>query len=113
MNEDPSLRSILEPILLAMRDCAWGPKRHVFVCVNTRTEDSPLGTGCGARGEDLYVALKDEVQRRNLSLAVWVTRTFCLGICPKVGATVASYPNGGIWADVTPDDVPLLLKEDP
>jgi (2Fe-2S) ferredoxin len=43
---------------------------------------------------------------------IWVTKTHCLGICPKRGATVARYPgNGIIRADVEVDDVADLLAE--
>ncbi|AKV04696.1 hypothetical protein AKJ09_11359 [Labilithrix luteola] len=66
------------------------PRVHLFVCANRR-EGSPLGPGCADRGEAVYDALKREVSRRRLVADVWVTKTHCLGICPKGGATVARY----------------------
>jgi (2Fe-2S) ferredoxin len=80
----------------------------LFVCANVR-EGSPLGPGCAERGEQVYAALKAEVAATGRISDVWVTKTFCLGICPKRGATVARYPDGAILADVEPDDARTLL----
>lgn len=86
---------------------APGPRLHLFVCANRR-EGSPLGPGCGQRGEELYDALKREVERRGEITTTWITRTHCLGICPQEGATVARYgPNGpaSIHTEVAAADV--------
>ncbi len=79
------------------------------MCVNERPEGDALGTGCGARGDVVYERLKDEVARRGLVQSVWVTRTFCLGVCPREGCTVASWPAGSVHRDVVPADVEQLL----
>ena len=82
---------------------------HLFVCANRR-EGSPLGPGCAERGDALYDALKEEVAARREVAAIWVTKTHCLGICPKRGATVARYPSSApIRSDVELADVPELL----
>mgnify|MGYP005853624423 CR=1 FL=1 len=87
------------------------PRVHLFVCANRR-EGSPLGPGCGARGDALYEGLKREVGARGLVHEVWVTRTHCLGICPKHGVTVARYPSEEpILADVEPEDARALMDE--
>jgi (2Fe-2S) ferredoxin len=87
------------------------PRIHLFVCTNTR-DGSPLGAGCGASGDDVYDAMKREVGERGLVRDVWVTRTLCLGICPKEGATVARYPGDApIRSEVSATDVPALLDE--
>jgi (2Fe-2S) ferredoxin len=59
----------------------------------------------------VYDALKAEVARRGLVTDTWVTKTFCLGVCPKEGATVARYAPSApaIFADVVPEDAPALL----
>ncbi|MDB5219979.1 MAG: hypothetical protein JWO86_7906 [Myxococcaceae bacterium] len=88
---------------------APSPRLHLFVCANRR-EGSPLGPGCGERGEALYDALKEAVATRRAFAAIWVTKTHCLGICPKRGATVARYPSPEpILADVEVGDVEALL----
>jgi len=89
-----------------------GPRRHLFVCANRR-EGSPLGPGCGDRGDVVYDALKREVSQRSLVNAVWVTKTACLGICPRSGATVACYPGAGILTEVTPADAAELVTDPP
>lgn len=89
-----------------MRD-AIRPRLHLFVCANRR-HDSPLGPGCGDHGEAVYNALKDAVTDTR---GVWITKTHCLGICPKQGCTVARYPEQRIVTEVTPTDVPMLLAE--
>ena len=64
------------------------PAAQVFVCVNRRAPGDPLGEGCGARGDEVYDAAKRAVIGARAASKVWVTRTYCLGICPKQGATV-------------------------
>lgn len=92
---------------------APSPRVHLFVCANRR-EGSPLGPGCGDRGEALFDAMKQEVFARGLVTSVWVTKTHCLGICPKEGATCARYPappGGPIVSDVLPGDARALVDE--
>lgn len=91
---------------------------HLFVCANRR-EGSPLGPGCAERGDALYDALKNEVAARRMVTEIWVTKTHCLGICPKRGATVARYGVGteagasSIRSDVELGDVGALLADAP
>jgi predicted metal-binding protein len=92
---------------------ALAPRVHLFVCANRR-EGSPLGPGCGERGDALYAALKEEVAQRGRVADVWVTKTHCLGICPKRGATVARWPAAppsAVLSDVEPADAAVLLDE--
>jgi hypothetical protein len=83
---------------------------HLFVCANRRDAGTPLGPGCGERGEAVYDALKREVAARGAHTTTWVTKTHCLGICPKSGATVAVYPEGRIVSEVEPTDARSLLR---
>ena len=86
------------------------PKVHFFVCGNTRPDDSPLGRGCGLVGNHVYDAFKLVVARAGAHRDVWITKTACLGICPKRGATVAVYgagagaQRGEIFAEVEASD---------
>jgi (2Fe-2S) ferredoxin len=83
----------------------------LFVCANRRAPDAPLGPGCGDAGDEVFARLKDEVARRGAYRDVWVTRTHCLGVCPKRGATVAVYPAQAIWSEVEPVDAPALFTQ--
>lgn len=88
------------------------PRVHLFVCANRR-EGSPLGPGCAERGDAVYAAMKEEVARRGGVVDVWVTKTHCLGICPKSGCTVARYPAAApsaIITDVEPSDAAALME---
>ncbi len=78
-----------------MRESPYKPAVHLFVCANSRPATDPLGAGCGARGEEVFLAAKAEVRARGLGASVWVTRTHCLGICPARGCAVASYTERG------------------
>ena len=82
---------------------------HLFVCVNERAPNDPLGAGCGARGAAIYARLKEEVARRGEVESTWVTRTYCLGVCPSEGCTVAAYPRGEIVRIRTIDEALALL----
>ena len=85
------------------------PQLHFFVCANRRPADSPLGAGCGAAGEAVFAALKQEVAKRGAYRAVWVTQTLCLGVCPRRGCTVALYPAQQLLAEIEPADVAPLF----
>lgn len=84
---------------------------HVFVCVNRRSAGDPLGQGCGARGDAVYAALKQQVSRRGLVSSVWVSRTYCLGVCPQHGCSVALSPSFALLSEVEPTDVPALVDQ--
>ena len=87
------------------------PQVHVFVCANRREAGSPLGAGCSEHGDALYDALKVEVGARGLVRSVWVTKTHCLGICPKEGATAAVYPHQRMWAGAEAWEAKTLLDQ--
>jgi (2Fe-2S) ferredoxin len=93
-----------------MRQAPLAPSVHLFVCANRRPADSPLGAGCGDAGEAVFALLKDEVAKRSAFRAVWVTRTQCLGICPKRGCTVATYPRQRIATEVEPADAVTIFE---
>lgn len=93
-----------------MRTAQQSPRLHLFVCANRRAADDPLGAGCSAYGDAVYGTLKDEVARRGILREVWITRTSCLGLCPKRGATLAVYPAGKLLLDVEASDAVGLLE---
>ena len=92
-----------------MRDADLRPRVRVLVCVNP-SERPDATDGCGAHaGPAVYAALRSEVARRGLVRDVWVTRTWCLGVCPDVGCTVELQPSGLLLRDVEPEDAPSVL----
>lgn len=87
------------------------PRLHLFVCSNRRSEDHALGPGCGARGEGVFAHLKARVASEREYQRVWVTQTSCIGVCPRVGATVAVYPQGQLHTEVGAEDADSLYDE--
>lgn len=80
------------------------PDRHVFVCLNTRSEDNPKGS-CGQKGSQaIYDALRDRVKARGLGQRIIVSRTTCLKHCSR-GVSVAVYPENVWYAGVTEGDL--------
>ena len=86
------------------------PRTHLFVCSHRREDASPLGPGCGARGDEVFESMKASVARRGAYRDVWVTRTACLGVCPRKGCTVIVYPSGKLFRDVSVDDANDLVN---
>lgn len=105
-----------------MEPAGLAPNVHFFVCVNRRPplasgEPSPLGPGCGEAGDGVYLALKNEVARRGDVRNVWVTRSLCLGVCPRRGCTLATWrggasgsAKGALVKEVFPEDVPAIYE---
>jgi (2Fe-2S) ferredoxin len=93
-----------------MREQKQLPALHVFVCANRRDPSSPLGAGCGRYGERVYDALKDRVAARGAHGSTWITKTHCLGICPRTGCTIALYPDQAILSEVTADEAVQVLE---
>ena len=92
-----------------MRAAPLAPAVHLFVCANRRPDGGPLGPGCGDAGDAVFGALKDEVAKRGAYRSVWVTKTLCLGICPKRGCTVAIYPRQRIVSEVGIEEAAALF----
>lgn len=95
-----------------MRAAPTTPRLHLFVCANRRASDSLLGRGCAEAGEAVFDAFKGEVSLRRRFADIWITKTHCLGLCPREGATVASYPEGRFFTEVFAVDARALLSRE-
>jgi (2Fe-2S) ferredoxin len=78
---------------------------QIFVCANRRAAGDPLGEGCGDRGDAVFAALK-----KRPASGVWVTRTHCLGLCPKRGCTVTIAPAMQSFVEVEESDLDAILS---
>ena len=91
------------------------PDVHLFVCANRRDASSPLGPGCGDAGERVYAAMKSDVAERGAYRAIWVTKTHCLGVCPKHGATAVVYSSrpvaAALFREVEEADARALIDD--
>ncbi len=92
-----------------MKRASLEPTVQLFVCTNARDANDPLKSGCGAHGPGVYQAVKREVARRGRVGDVWVTRTLCLGHCPREGCSVAIEPSREQWVEVRDEDVTTLV----
>jgi predicted metal-binding protein len=95
----------------SMKRSTLAPEAHLFVCTNRRDPSSPLGGGCGDRGEALYHALKAHVSSRGQVRALWIARSTCLGLCPKQGCAVASAPGPAYWIEATDADADVIAAD--
>ena len=84
-------------------------RAQLFVCTNGRRADDVLGGGCGARGEAVHDALRDAIARRRAWQHVWLAKVGCLGVCPKVGCTIAVTPTGALLDEVEATDADAVL----
>jgi len=94
-----------------LRDLAWQLKignysRHIFLCV---------GESCcsGEQGELAWIALKDQLKDRELSLstgpaACYRTKVGCLRVC-KGGPILVVYPEGNWYCGMTADRIPEFI----
>ena len=88
-----------------MKPSPYRPRTHVYVCANRRADDDPLGSGCGEQGERVFAQLK-----RLSPSTVWVSKTLCLGLCPKRGCTLAVAPAMQYLVEVEESDVGDLVS---
>ncbi len=82
--------------------------RHVFCCVNERSDDDPRGC-CKARGS---VDLRDYMKRRAREMKVKGTRinqSLCLDRC-ELGPTMVIYPEGIWYTYRTEADVDEIIE---
>jgi (2Fe-2S) ferredoxin len=81
-------------------------EHHLYVCTNQKSEV----------GRDVVKALKKEIKKLGLSKKLNRTLpTGCLDVCKhckkSCGAAVIVYPEGVLYGDVEPDDVPAIVRE--
>ncbi len=84
---------------------------HVLVCINQRTDSQLPCCGDDKRAEVVYQRLQQWIQRHNLSTAIWLTKTDCLGWCTADGATVVIYPEDQWYRAVTPEDCQQIIDD--
>jgi len=69
------------------------------------------GTGCHASGSlSVKKALVDELQNRGLADEIKVVETGCNGFC-AMGPIMVVYPEGLIYMQITPEDIPEMVEE--
>jgi (2Fe-2S) ferredoxin len=86
------------------------PRKHVFVCSQSRPDGHPRGS-CTRKGSgDVLQAFWQELQSRNLYDQIAVTYSGCLGPCDQ-GVNVLVYPDSVLYANVTKEHVGLIFEQ--
>ena len=77
-------------------------RSHLLICG---------GTGCHASGSlAVKNALVEELNKRGLSEEIKVVETGCNGFC-AMGPIMVVYPDGIVYMQLTPEDLPELVEE--
>ncbi|MDP3278550.1 MAG: (2Fe-2S) ferredoxin domain-containing protein [Deltaproteobacteria bacterium] len=92
-----------------MRPARVLPQAQLFVCTNSRAASDPLTSGCGATGPAVFDAARALVNAQGRLRTHWVTRTGCLGQCPRTGCAVALWPSGEQWIEADTNDVAAMV----
>lgn len=86
------------------------PRKHVFVCTQSRPEDHPRGS-CAAKGAAAVLQeFMQQFEKRQLWGRYAVTGSGCLGTC-GTGPSVLVYPEGVMYGGVSKDDVAAIIEE--
>lgn len=85
-------------------------KRHVFVCINQRPPNHPMGC-CQSKGSiEVAQAITEAIGSSELSADTAMAGATCLGPC-TMGPTLVVYPEGVWYTGVKVEDVPELVEE--
>lgn len=83
---------------------------HLFICGNQRPPGNRRGC-CNPDGSDkLRTAFAAEIKSRGLNPLVRANKAGCLEQCEH-GPTIAIYPQGVFYGNVTVEDVPRIIEE--
>jgi (2Fe-2S) ferredoxin len=84
-------------------------ERYVWICTNRRADDAPRGS-CAAKGaEALVEELKRASKAAGQGMRVRVMSSSCVDYCEH-GVTAAVMPDGVLLGQLTPADVPALVR---
>jgi len=86
------------------------PKKHVFICAQSRPADHPKGSCDGNGCQAVLSAFHQEFQARNLWGEFSLASTSCLGAC-SVGPAVLVYPDSILYGKVTASDVKTIIEQ--
>jgi len=85
-------------------------ERHLFICVNERSEDDARGCCVSRGGKDVAKAFKKRLYARGLKRVVRANKAHCLDQCAR-GTVLVVYPEAVWYGGVTVDDVDEIIEE--
>ena len=83
-------------------------KKHIFICINKRKNDSKKS--CGDTGLEIRNKFVEELKRKNLISEVRANKSGCLASCLS-GPTVVIYPDQIWYKNVKINDVTEIIHE--
>jgi (2Fe-2S) ferredoxin len=84
-------------------------ERHLFVCINERTDGHPRGC-CGHKDAGrIRELLKSGLKRRGLKGRIRANKSGCLDQCEH-GPTIVVYPDNVWYGFVKPEDVEDIIE---
>nr|VFK28250.1 MAG: (2Fe-2S) ferredoxin [Candidatus Kentron sp. MB]VFK32555.1 MAG: (2Fe-2S) ferredoxin [Candidatus Kentron sp. MB]VFK75976.1 MAG: (2Fe-2S) ferredoxin [Candidatus Kentron sp. MB] len=86
------------------------PKKHVFVCAQSRPADHPKGSCDGHGCQEILNEFQQEFVTRNLWEEFSLASTSCLGTC-GFGPSVLVYPDSVMYGKVTKSDVKTIIEQ--
>ena len=84
--------------------------KHIFICINQRTEGAERRSCGEAHGMEIVDAFKKKLKERQLTIKVRAQKAGCLDIC-DFGQTVVVYPEGVFYVGVEVSDVDEIIQE--
>lgn len=87
-----------------------GYDKHLFVCINERSEGHPRGCCLHRGGSEVRARLKELIGRHGQMDRVRANKSGCLDHCEH-GPTVVVYPDGVWYGAVTPEDAERIFHE--
>src|SRR5271169_3683467 len=86
------------------------PKKHVFVCTQSRPPGHPRGS-CGGNGSmAVFQEFLQQFEKRGLWGNYAVTGSGCIGPCGN-GPSVLVYPESVMYGAVKKEDVASIIEE--
>jgi len=79
-------------------------KKHIFICVNERPENSPKGSCARCGGFDIRMRFVELINQYGLKGIVRANKSGCLDAC-EFGVAVVVYPDEIWYTNVTLSDV--------
>ena len=84
-------------------------KKHIFICVNERPENSPKGSCARCGGFDIRMRFVELINQHGLKGNVRANKSGCLDVC-ELGPVIVIYPDGVWYTNVQLDDVDEIFQ---
>ena len=86
------------------------PEKFVYVCVNQRPEGHPKGSCSQKGGGAVIMKFAEVLESEGLFGRISLIQSGCMGPCFE-GPVVSVFPDNFWYRDVSPKDVPEIVKE--